>query len=119
MRFFSANNRLIKQIGGCPIGGPISVVLLDPCGCKMEQDIVTPSKPLFYKHYMEYTYVRTKKNETDELYNTLNSYHQNIKLTLQLDPTKFLDIEIIRSNGKLQLVCIIKWRSPLYIGYQK
>ena len=46
---FSANNRLIKQIDGCPMGGPISVVLSDIYVCKMEEDIVTPSKLLFYK----------------------------------------------------------------------
>ena len=78
---FSANNRLIKQIDGCPMGGPISVVLSDIYVCKMEEDIVAPSKPLFYKRYVDDTYVRRKKNETDELYNALNSYHQNIKLT--------------------------------------
>ena len=27
---------------------------------------------------------KKKKNETDELYNALNSYHQNIKLILKL-----------------------------------
>ena len=39
--------------------------------------------------------------KTDEHYNALNSYHQNIKLTLELNPTKFLDTKIIRSNGKI------------------
>ena len=61
----------------------------------MEEDIVAPSKPLFYKRYADDTYIRRKNNETDELYNALNSYHQNIKLTLELNPTKFLDTEII------------------------
>ena len=42
-----------------------------------------------------------KNNETDELYNALNSYHQNIKLTLKLDSAKFLDTDIIGSNGKI------------------
>ena len=98
---FSANNRLIKQIDGCPMGGPISVVLSDIYVCKMEEDIVAPSKPLFHKHFVDDTYVRRKKTETDELYNALNSYHQNIKLALELNPTKFLDTEIIRSNGKI------------------
>ena len=83
------------------MGGPISVVLSDIYLCKMEEDIVTPLKPLFYKRYVDDTYVRRKKNETDELYNALNSYHQNIKLTLELNPTKFLDTKIIRSNGKI------------------
>ena len=64
---FSGNNRLIKQIDGCPMGGPISVVLSDIYVCKMEEDIVAPSKPLFYKRYVDDTYVRRKKNETDEL----------------------------------------------------
>ena len=37
---FSINNRLIKQIDGCPMGGPISVVFSDIYVCKMEEDIV-------------------------------------------------------------------------------
>ena len=83
------------------MGGPISAVLLDIHVCKMEEDIVTPSKPLFYKRYVDDNYVKRKKNETDELSNVFNLYHQNIKLTLEMDPTKFLDTEIIRSNGKI------------------
>ena len=81
---FSANNRLIKKIDGCPMGGPISAVLSDIFICKMEEDTVATSKPLFYKRYVDDTYVRRKKNETDELYNAPNLYHQNIKLTAKL-----------------------------------
>ena len=44
---FSVNNRLIKQIVGCPMGGPISVVFADIYLCKMENDVVAPIKPLF------------------------------------------------------------------------
>ena len=83
------------------MGGPISVVLSDIYVCKMKQNIVAPSKLLFYKRYVDDTYVRRKKNETDKLYNALDSYHQNMKLSLELDPTKFLDTDIIRSNGKM------------------
>ena len=97
---FSANNRLIKQTDGWPMGGSISVVPFDIYVCNMEEDIVAPLKPLFHKRYANDTCARRKKNETLELYNVLNSYLQNIKLTLELDPTKFLDAEIIRSNGK-------------------
>ena len=70
---FSRNNRLIKQIDHCPMGGPILAVLFDIYVCKMEEDIVAPSKPLFYKRYVDDIYVRRKKNENDELYNALNS----------------------------------------------
>ena len=75
---FSANNTTIKQVDGCPVGGTISAVLLDIYVCKMEEDIVTPSKPLFYKRYTDDTYVKRKKNETYELSNVLNLYHQSI-----------------------------------------
>ena len=61
MRFFFENNRLIKKIDGCPMGGPISVVLLDIYVCKFEEDIVALSKHLFYRSYVDDTYVRRKK----------------------------------------------------------
>ena len=52
---FSANIRLVKQIGGCLMGGAISVVLSDICLCKMKEDVMAPSKPLFYKGYVHDT----------------------------------------------------------------
>ena len=43
--------------------------------CKMEDDVVTPLKPIFYKRYVDDTYLRRKKDTTDELFERLNSYH--------------------------------------------
>ena len=80
--------------------GPISVVLSDIYVCKMEEDIVIPANPVFYKRYVNDTYVRIKKHETDKLFIDLNSYHENIKLTLEINPNKFLDTEIIRSDQR-------------------
>ena len=80
---FLVNNQLIKQIDGCPMGGPISVVFADIYMCKMENDVVAPIKPLFYKRYVDDTYVRRKKNTKDELFGKLNTYHKNIKLTTE------------------------------------
>ena len=45
---FSVNNGLIKQIDGCHMGGPISVVFADIYMCKMEDDVVALLKPIFY-----------------------------------------------------------------------
>ena len=78
---FSVNNGLIKQIDGCPMGGPISVVFADIYMCKMEDDVVTPLKLIFYKLYVDDTYLR-KKNTTNELFEKLNTYHHNIKLKI-------------------------------------
>ena len=44
---FSASNRLIKQIDGCPMGGPISEVFSDIYMCKMKEDVLKPFKPIF------------------------------------------------------------------------
>ena len=42
---FSMNNKLIKQVDGCPMGDLVSVVFSDIYVSKMEEDIVTPMKP--------------------------------------------------------------------------
>ena len=39
------------------------------------------------------------KNVNDELFQNLSSYHKNIKLTLEENLRKFLDIKIIRKNN--------------------
>ena len=59
---FSANNRFIKQTDGCPMRGPMSVVFSDIYMCKMEEDVEKPLKTIFYKRYVDDTYV--KKNVT-------------------------------------------------------
>ena len=98
---FSVNNRLIKQIDGCPMGGPISVVFADIYMCKMEDDVVAPIKPIFYKRYVDDTYIRRKNNTKDELFEKLNTYHDNIKFMIEENPTKFLDTEIVRHNSAI------------------
>ena len=52
---FSVNNGLVKQIDGCPVSGPISVVFANIYMCKMEDDVVAPIKPTFYKQYVDDT----------------------------------------------------------------
>ena len=39
-----------------------------------------------------------KQHETDKLFIDLKSYHESIKLQLEINPNKFLDTEIIRTN---------------------
>ena len=83
-----------------PLGGPISVVFEDIYMCKMEDDVVAPLRPIFYKRYIDDTYVR-KKITIDELFEMLNTYHDNIKITIEENPTKFLDTEIVRHNSAI------------------
>ena len=81
---FSINNRLIKQTDGCPMGGPICVIFSDIYVSRMEEDIVVPLKPHFHKRYVNDTYIRRKKNEPDSLFEKLNSYHPNMKFTIEI-----------------------------------
>ena len=63
------------------MGGPVSVVFSDISMYKMKEDIVVPAKPIFYKRYVDDTYMCREKNVNDKLIRNLNSYHNNIKLT--------------------------------------
>ena len=40
-----------------------------------------------------------KKNDVDKLFEELNSYDENIELTLEVNPTKFLDTKLVGENG--------------------
>ena len=75
--------------------GLISVVFSDIYVSKMEEDIVTPMKPHFNKIYLDDTYIWRKKNKPDSLFEKLDSYLSNIKLTIEKNPMKFIDTEII------------------------
>ena len=122
----SVNNQLIKQIDGYPMGGPISVVFADIYMCKMEDDVVAPIKPIFYKRNVDYTYIRRKKNTKDELFEKLNTYHDNIKFTIEENPAKFLDTEIVRHNSAIITKVYtrskkfpIHWSSKIPLRYKR
>ena len=67
---------------------------------KMEIDVVRPLKPLLYSRYVDDIYNRCKKDEFDEVFHALNNYHENIKLTTELSPSKFLNTQITNMEGK-------------------
>ena len=81
--------------------GHISMVFADIYICKMEDNLVVPTKRIFYKLYVDDTFIRGKKNIKDELFEKLNTYHDNIKFTIEENPTKFLDTEIVRHNSAI------------------
>ena len=95
---FSVNGRLIKQIDGCSMGGVLSVVFSGIFMAKMEKDVVKPVTPIFYDRYVDDIYTRRKKNTEDQLFSALNNYHPNIKLTIEDNPTHFLDTLITRGG---------------------
>ena len=65
----------------CTTGEPLSVIFSDIYMVKMENDIVIPSKPIFYRRFVADIYSRRKIGD-NVLFNRLNNYHRNIKLTI-------------------------------------
>ena len=122
----SVTEKILKQVDGCPIGGPISIVYSDIFMCKMELDVVVHAKPIFHKCYVVDTYVRRKENDVDKLFEKLNFYNENIKLTLEVNPANFLDTESIRENGEITMQIFSKsvklhvhWNSKIPAGYNR
>ena len=84
------------------MGATLSVTLADVHMIRTEKDIVTLLKPIFYKRFVDSIYNRRKKVIHDKLYEKLNNYPPNIKLTVEINPNKFLDTEIIENEGAIE-----------------
>ena len=84
----------MKQIDGCTMAGPISVVLANIFMCKLENEIVEPVSPIFYKRYVDDIYLRRKKDTVDHLIQNLNNYHPNLQFTIENNPRKFVDTDL-------------------------
>ena len=92
---FTFNNKFCKQIDGYTMGAPLSVTLGDIYMVKIEIDVAHPLKPMFYSRYVDDIYNRHRKDEFDGVFHALNNYHENIKLTTEIRPSKFLDTQLI------------------------
>ena len=51
-------------------------------------DVIKPGKPKLYKCYVDDIYSKRIKNQSDKLFEKLNNYHPNIKLTIEVNPSK-------------------------------
>ena len=123
---FTANNKLYKQTDGVLMGGPLSVTFTGCFMNNMEQQIVVPRNPPFYKRFVDDTYRRRKKGVTDEMFTAMNTFHPNIKLTIEQNSTQFLDTQINRSNGPTSFSVVNKdtklpfhWSSKVPIQHKR
>ena len=72
---------------------------------KWKMMVWIPSKPIFYRRVVDEIYSRRKLGD-NVLFNKLNSYHRNIKLTIKINPSKSLDNKLTNINGTYKLkVC--------------
>ena len=62
---------------------------------KLENKVVAPEKPSFYKRFVDDIITRRKKDQPDTLLEKLQNFHQKIKFTVEVNPQKFLDTELV------------------------
>ncbi len=98
---FIFQSRYYKQTDGCTMGGPLSVTFANIHLTKLENDVVRPTKPLFYKRYVDDIINRRSSNQPDVLFSAINNYHPNIKFTIENNPTKFLDTSLCIIDQKV------------------
>ena len=78
--------------------GPLSVVFP---GCflnDIEKKLMLFFSSALYIRYVDDIYVRRKKNEKNDLFKALNAIHPNIKLTVEVNLSNFLDSHMLRNK---------------------
>ena len=63
------------------------------------------------------TNVRRKKDKNDVLFNALNSFYKNIKLTIEVNPARFLDTQISRNPDAFLFFKVVEKESKLPIHW--
>ena len=78
------------------------------------------------KRYVNNRYVKRKRNEADTLFDALNSYHPNIKFTIEQNPKRFLVTQIVKENNQIKSQVFVKgsmypvhWSSKVPFHYKK
>ena len=105
---FLFNKKVFKQIDGMAMGSPLGPTFANIFMCHLEDIILDQCpvtfKPVFYKRYVDDTFLLFKEKHHATLFlNFLNSFHQNIKFTMEQEShnqLSFLDIIISRSNNQ-------------------
>ena len=81
------------------MGSPLSPTLANIFMCKLEADVVTPLNLPFYNRYVDDCCTKRKANAPDILLENLDSYHPNIKFTVEETPDHFLDTAFTHQEG--------------------
>ena len=61
---------------------------------RTENEVVKPMNPSFSKRFVDDIDSRRNKFQQDVLFEVLNNFHPNIKLTIEVNNEKFLDTKI-------------------------
>ena len=86
---FMFNDQFYRQINGCTMGGPLSVIMANIYMTKLEIDVVIPMAPPFYKRFIDDIITRRKRDTPDLLLDQMKAYHPKINFTVEQIPVNF------------------------------
>ena len=108
--FFQFNDKIYKQIFGSPMGSPISPIFADlvmedlEVHCLKELKEKFSCTPLFYFRYVDDTIMCIKKEFVQHTLDIFNSYNSHLQFTHELEANNsinFLDLTLIKNNGRI------------------
>ena len=101
---FTLNNKTYLQVDGVAMGSPLGPVLANMFMVELQQNMVpTLSNDIsLWKRYADDTICFIKLTSINKVLETLNSYHTNIKFTIEIETENkilILDVLLIRNNS--------------------
>ncbi len=104
--FFTYNKETYKQIHGCAMGSPASLIVANLCMEEIEElahkQSTSPPKKWF--RFVDDIFSIIKRHALTNFYNLLNSIDPHIKFTMEQElheKLPFLDTIVTRNNGSL------------------
>ena len=123
--YFMFNDEIYQQTDGLSMGSPVAPALANIFMSVLEQNFMNQCpavcKPLFYKRYMDDTFVLFANSEkAAHLKNYINSRHPNIQFTMDKEQNctlPFLDINVARNSTETSTTFVTSiYRKPTFSG---
>ena len=119
--YFFFNKTLYKQIEGLSMGNPCAPTLANIFLCYIEERMFGQCpddiKPLFYKRYLDDTFVVFQSEaQAERFHSYINTIHANIQFTMEKEVNNklpFLDMTVERLNNKFSTNI---YRKPTFTG---
>ena len=105
---FTFNDKMFVQVDGVMMGSPLGALFANIFMCELENNIIPNlgNKVHHWTRYVDDTFAFIKPNTENEIQQALNSFHDNIKFTYELEQDNkisFLDVLITRyNNGEME-----------------
>ena len=102
--YFVYNNCVYKQVHGCAMGSPVSLIVANFCMEVFEELAINTSTvaPRVWKPYVDDSFVIIKKDAVSSFHDTLNSIDSKIVFAIEEENNgkiSFLDTLVSRKNG--------------------